>query len=738
MPNPIRLTLALSNPTPTPSGEYQILAITSGLGNGWHFPPAVLQSSLPLWDGVHCFLDHALTQRSVRDIAGILINPSFDEDSQGIRAKLQPFGPGADLLASLASVLIPPQKDYHIGFSADLSFLGTNHTVKEIVKVHSVDLVVNPARGGKFCAVVGSAHPALGNHPLGNAGNMNFQPHISKSINKGELMPETPLPQPDATNQEISLSEDTTPESRTVAVSDRPAIGNHPLGNAGNKNFRPAASSYPDHALREGEERQSKREWPQPTSRNALHEGAVPNREVEEPSSLQQELNRLSSLRRQLSSLTMDQILETSRLPRASIDHIKSQFSGTDFSLDQLETAIAEHRKLLSALTASNAIAASPRVDQMTDETDRIQAAVEDLFGIPRDPARASLKAPKLTGIRELYLSLTGDTDLHGGYFPERVQLATTADFTGLVKNALNKIISNTWEELGRAGYDWWKYVSTQEHFATLHPITGTLVGTVGSLPTVAEGGAYTELPVGDSPETASFTKYGGYIPLTLELIDRDETRKLRAYTRELASAGMRNISSLVSAIFTANSGIGPTMADTGALFNATAVTTAGGHANLSTTALSSTSWDTVCANVYKQPMLIKNAATYYGTGPQMAVNPKFLLVPRAMQKLAREICEGSFVRESGYVYDNVLKGSAVPITVPEWTDANNWAAACDPLIAPAIFIGERFGLMPEIFVAGSELSPAVFTNDEHRLKVRHFLAVWVNDFRPLAKANVA
>ncbi|HQJ32367.1 MAG TPA: hypothetical protein PLO13_03340 [Anaerolineaceae bacterium] len=722
MPNPIRLTLALSNPTPTPSGEYEILAITSGLGNGWHFPPAVLQSSLPLWDGVHCFLDHALTQRSVRDIAGILINPSFDEDSQGIRAKLQPFGPGADLLASLASVLIPPQKDYHIGFSADLSFLGSNHTVKEIVKVHSVDLVVNPARGGKFCAVVGSAHPALGNHPLGNAGNMNFQPHISKSINKGELMTETPLPQPDTTQQEISLSEDTTPESKRA----QPVL---------------------DHALREGEERQSKRECPQVTSRNALHEGVVPNREAEErplnnalhnSGALQQELDRLSSLRRQLSSLTLDQILEASRLPRPSIDHIKSQFSGTDFSLDQLETAIAEHRKLLSALTASNAIAASPRVDQMTDETDRIQAAVEDLFGIPRDPARASLKAPKLTGIRELYLSLTGDTDLHGGYFPERVQLATTADFTGLVKNALNKIISNTWEELGRAGYDWWKYVSTQEHFATLHPITGTLVGTVGSLPTVAEGGAYTELPVGDSPETASFTKYGGYIPLTLELIDRDETRKLRAYTRELASAGMRNISSLVSAIFTANSGIGPTMADTGALFNATAVTTAGGHANLSTTALSSTSWDTVCANVYKQPMLIKNAATYYGTGPQMAVNPKFLLVPRAMQKLAREICEGSFVRESGYVYDNVLKGSAVPITVPEWTDANNWAAACDPLIAPAVFIGERFGLMPEIFVAGSELSPAVFTNDEHRLKVRHFLAVWVNDFRPLAKANVA
>ena len=95
-------------------------------------------------------------------------------------------------------------------------------------------------------------------------------------------------------------------------------------------------------------------------------------------------------------------------------------------------------------------------------------------------------------------------------------------------------------------------------------------------------------------------------------------------------------------------------------------------------------------------------------------------------------------MRESGYVYDNVLKGSAVPVVVPDWSDEKDWAAACDPRVVPAIFVGERFGLMPEIFVAGDELSPAVFTNDEHRLKVRHYLAVWVNDYRPLYKNNVA
>ena len=52
--------------------------------------------------------------------------------------------------------------------------------------------------------------------------------------------------------------------------------------------------------------------------------------------------------------------------------------------------------------------------------------------------------------------------------------------------------------------------------------------------------------------------------------------------------------------------------------------------------------------------------------------------------------------------------------------------------------IGERFGIMPEIFVAGDETSPAVFMNDESRIKVRHFLAVGVADFRPLHHSVVA
>ena len=73
-------------------------------------------------------------------------------------------------------------------------------------------------------------------------------------------------------------------------------------------------------------------------------------------------------------------------------------------------------------------------------------------------------------------------------------------------------------------------------------------------------------------------------------------------------------------------------MADTGALFNATAVTTAGGHANLLTTALAAAEWDVVSKAVYNQPMLIKNAPVFTAQVRTWPLIPRFCLVPRALQ----------------------------------------------------------------------------------------------------------
>jgi hypothetical protein len=638
----------------SPSGRFEIICITEGQANGWTFGKEALRNSLHLWSNVHCFIDHSWSSRSVRDLAGKLVNVIWSDDRNGILAELKPMGPASDLLTTYGEIILQEDNPPTIGFSADITFTANKREVKEIKKVLSLDLVYNPARGGAFLRALNSKGLNI------MAEENNIEEHVEEP---------KPVLQ--------KLSED------------------------------------------------------QEAMRSLLNE-------TERQRKLDTALEEATKTRVQMCEYLLDSGLSASRLPLPIQSRIRAQYKGQVFTAAQLNETIEDSRKLLSELSGPGGISGPGRISNIYDEQDKLEAATEDLFDIPRSEHLASLDVPRLSGIRELYLMLTGDYELHGGFNPDRIQLATTADFTGLVKNALNKIVTDQWAKLGRAGYDWWKQISISEHFTSLNSITGTLIGTVGTLPVVAEGADYTELAVGDSPETADFVKYGGYIPLTLELIDRDQTRKLKAYARELGSAGLRKISALVSELFTTAAGLGPTMADTGTLFNATAVTTAGGHANLLTTALSINAWDAACTAVYNQPMLIKNAVGYYGTGPKMAINPKYCLVPRTLQNTAWQMLQGEFVREENYMYDNVLKGSGVPVTVPEWTDVNNWAAVCDPYVAPSIFVGERFGLMPEIFVAGRELSPAVFTNDEHRLKVRHFLAVWVNDFRPLHKSNVA
>ena len=136
---------------PDGNGCFEILAITAGEGNGWHFSREVLEHSLPLWEGVETFVDHGESDggRSVKDLAGVCSEPFADQLTGGIRLKLRATGPSGALLEEIAREwLASPAPRADIGFSADLLFTSEGHDVKRILKVLSLDLVVNPARGG--------------------------------------------------------------------------------------------------------------------------------------------------------------------------------------------------------------------------------------------------------------------------------------------------------------------------------------------------------------------------------------------------------------------------------------------------------------------------------------------------------------------------------------------------------------------------------------------------------------
>jgi len=669
------------------TGKFEVLAITAGEANGWTFSEAILAESVPLWDGVDCFVDHGgwFGDRSVRDLAGVFRNPRWSAEDQGVRLDLITSGPSGELVAELGrQILADGEPRPKVGFSADVVFTAKGREIQKILRVIELCLVVNPARGGAFVRALNS---------VGSNQRLNVRRLEGLNVE----------------SQQFSIGGTEMSNTQNAA----PAV----------ESTSPSTGGGGDLAIQ---------------LKNDL--GAVKTLLAvqQEREALAKEAEAARAVRMQMCAYLLESGLASAKLPMAMADHLREQFTGRVFDPSELTQAIDEARKLVSALVGGGVVAGPNRINGMFSTDDQLQAAVDDLLAAPREKGSENLRVSRLSGIKELYMMLTGDRDLYGGFYGERVQLATTVNFAGLVKNAMNKIVATQWEQLGAAGYDWWTRVTAQEHFESLNLVTGTLVGTVGTLPTVAEGGEYTELKVGDSPETASFTKYGGYVPLTLELIDRDDARKLALYPRELAKAGIRKLSALVAEVFSSAAGVGPTMADTGALFNATAVTTLGGHANLLTTALAAAEWEVVSNAVYSQPLLIAQETGYYGTGPAMAIDPKFCLVPRELKLTAMKILYPEWENAATIYSENLQRGELGDVVVvPEWTDANNWAAVVDPRLVAGIVVCERFGLLPEIFVAGDELSPAVFMNDEHRIKVRHFLAVLVQDFRALHKSNV-
>jgi len=431
-------------------------------------------------------------------------------------------------------------------------------------------------------------------------------------------------------------------------------------------------------------------------------------------------------------------MIAASGLPMAS----RERLAAMDFDTpESVENAIQNERNYLAKLVENNVVqigGLSPRgnhIQMGMNGLERVKLAAEALLMGTRPPG----DVPPVSGIRELYILLSGDYEMTGMYQTDRVYLANVNSSTmaGMVANALNKAVVNMFQEYPR----WWEAISQIIDFSSLQQVKWITLGGVGELPTVAEGAAYTEMTWDDQTETATFVKKGGYLGITLEAIDKDDTRRMQAAPRALSQAAWLTLSKAISEIFTSNSGTGPTMSDSTALFTV-------GHGNLGTTALSLTSYAAVRTAMRKM--------TEVNSGERLGAitTPKFLLVPPDLEITALQI----LASQQDYTYalsnataspDNIFSqgnehdarlnfARSRVIVVDLWTDTNNWAAAADPLLYPTIGLGFRYGRVPEIFSVASPTAGLMFANDTLPIKVRYFFAVGPMDWRGLYKQNVA
>jgi hypothetical protein len=404
--------------------------------------------------------------------------------------------------------------------------------------------------------------------------------------------------------------------------------------------------------------------------------------------------------------------------------------------------------RLIQAQRRVEAAAAAPRVvqgirpvtaGQMTTPEERVQSALNWLFGVRDEPA----PPPSLRSLRDLYQAITGDHNWYGVFNPEWAQLssATTSTLAGMVVNAFNRVVRMHYDNL--ATYRWYERITdVVPHDGSTHDVAMVFMDGLANLPAVDEGAAYTEATVGDSKETFAFAKHGHYVGITLETIRRSDIQRLQAIPREMVKASIRTRSAAIAGMFTAAGGAGPTLADDSkALFHTD-------HGNLDVAALDATAWGAARQRIWSQ--------TVPGTSAPLGLWPTFCLVPIELYDAALEL----FGYGSGDVGKPNSGGTAqapnpygdsrpgdprpIPIVVPEWSDAANWAYIVDPRLHPVICMAyanaPQGGAhpLPEIFEVTSETSGLMFTNDTLPVKIRDWWGYGVASYVGVGKNNVA
>ena len=669
----IQLTFA-SNLTAKPN--YAITIIKAGPTlHRWHFPPSVLQTAAARFQGAACFVDHVQpgffqdANPSIKDLAGVITDVAWDQavtPSGALTGRLAlNRTPAADWLEYLLDQIISDREEGlpvpNVGLSADL-YAGyyMDGSTRVATEIRRVQSV-----DVVFDPAAGGAFDRVLNSMKGGS-TMKDETTTNPGAQPPDSPPASTPPRAEETRvtQDVQLGHAAQADSTSAAINTAAAM---------------------DAAAQQAQD-----------------------------------------LLRSQCQTVLDGALTWCDLPQPMKDAIRAQFAGRAFAPDTLDAEIKRYRTMLAGMLEDKVITGAgqaidgARASGMLSSMDRVQFAFDRLMGLPIPDAQSDI--PRLSGIRELYLMMTGDHDFYGRFYPERVKLAnvTTASMTSVVKNALNKVLLQAYNVRPR----WWASIAHEEDFGNLNTITWMKSGGIGALPTVAEGGAYTELDWSDNEETGTFLKKGGYIGITLEMMDRDDVGSVKRIPRELGNAAWRTLSALVSALFTSDSGTGPLMTDNYHVFDAT------NHVNLLTTALSAAAWDAVIQAVYQQTEPTSSAP--------LAIRPQFCLVPIELERTALSIFEQPWSVEATYHYLEPRAGSARVVVVPEWTDPNNWAAACDPNDCPGICIGYRYGREPELFLADDQTVGSMFTNDEMRIKCRFFVAVGVADYRPLHKNNVA
>ena len=333
---------------------------------------------------------------------------------------------------------------------------------------------------------------------------------------------------------------------------------------------------------------------------------------------------------------------------------------------------------------------------------------------------------------KDIALVAMGHPGAMNRYRVQRDAYHTTGSFANLLLDAANKTLLAGYEEAPFTWSMWARDAGTTSDFKTLNRIRFSEMGTPEMVP---EGNPYPDAPMSDARESYKINKYGNMFTITWETVVNDDLDAISRIPAMQGAACRRLQNQAIYGVLTANAA----MADTGLLFNATAQTTAGGHANLATGAGAPAVGTLNTAYI---SMMTKKGLR---SDVILNIQPAFLIVPAALSATALQLI-GSLADPS--VGGNTAGNSntkniygpngdrPLKVIVEPLLDANSstaWYLAANNSQVDTV----------EITFLEGEQSPVLesewdFDKDVYKNKVRQTFGVAAIDYRGLYKHNGA
>ena len=298
--------------------------------------------------------------------------------------------------------------------------------------------------------------------------------------------------------------------------------------------------------------------------------------------------------------------------------------------------------------------------------------------------------------------------------------MMSTSDFANLLQNVATKRLRRGYDVSAPSYRRWAREAPNAPDFKSMSVVN--LAG-APDLRQVNEHGEFTYGSMTDGKETYSLITYGRIVAFTRQAMVNDDLRGFDRLVGAFGDSAARLENRTVYSILTANAAL----ADTGNLFNATAVTTAGGHANLTSsgTAISLTS-----LNVGRTMMRLQKGLQ----SEELNVAPRYLIVPATQEMLAYQYTSANYVptAQSGVSEFSSGGRSALEVVVEAYLDASSttaWYLAADSAQVDTVEFCHLEGATGPVIE--SEMG---FEVDGMAMKCRLDFAAKAIDFRGLYK----